>query len=91
MASTCVCPRFAVNGAALPKTLCDLDRRNLKVRPPRHFVTAAMQIVMMLTAQRHSEFVAYFPSQRLGLRKFEVVGVARCALADRTGLGRNEN
>jgi hypothetical protein len=80
-----------VNWAALPKISCDLDGRNLKARPPGHFVTAPMQFVMMLAAQRNGEFIAYFPPERLGLRKFEVVGVARCALADHAGLGRNEN
>jgi hypothetical protein len=46
-----------------------------------------MQVVMMLAAQRNGEFIAYFPAQRLGLRKFEVVGVVRCALADHARAG----
>jgi hypothetical protein len=51
-----------VDGARLPKIFCDFGGRNLKVRPPRHFVAASMQLVMMLTAQRNGEFVAYLPA-----------------------------
>jgi mannose-6-phosphate isomerase-like protein (cupin superfamily) len=76
-----------VNGAALPKIVRDLERRNLDVLPPGRLVAAAVQFVMMLAAQRNSEFVAYLLAQSLGLRKFEVVGVARCTLADHAGLG----
>jgi hypothetical protein len=80
-----------VNGAALPKIVRDLQRRNLDVRPPGHLVAAAVQFVMMLAAQRNREFVAYLSPQRLWLREFEVVCVARCALADDARLRRDEN
>ena len=45
---------------------------------------------MMAPAQWHSEFVADLASQRSRLGKFEVVGIARTALADKTGLGCDE-
>ena len=77
--------------AGLPKTLCNLDRCYLKGPPPCHLIAATVQFVMMITAQRNSEFVANLPSECFGLRKFEVVGVAWCALADHTRLGRNES
>ena len=45
---------------------------------------------MMLAAQGHSEFIADLAPQRSRLGKFEVVGIARTALADKTGLGCDE-
>ena len=42
---------------------------------------------MMLSAQWHGEFVADLASERSWLDEFEVVGVARRALADQTRLG----
>jgi hypothetical protein len=80
-----------VNRAGLPETLCNLGRRNLQVPPPRLLVAAAVQFVVMLAAQRNSEFVAYFPSQCFGLCEFEMVGVAWGALADDARLRRNES
>ena len=44
----------------------------------------------MVTAERDGKFVADFASERSRLGKFEVVGVAGRALADKTGLRRNE-
>src|SRR3954451_21902156 len=46
-----------------------------------------MELLMMLSAQWHGEFVADLASERSWLGEFEVVGVARRALADQTGLG----
>src|SRR4051812_18041516 len=46
-----------------------------------------MELLMMLSAQWHGEFVADLASERSGLGEFEVVGVARRALADQTRLG----
>jgi hypothetical protein len=45
---------------------------------------------VMVTAERDGKFVADLASERSRLGKFEVVGVAGRALADNTGLGRNE-
>jgi hypothetical protein len=74
----------------LPEVLCHLDRRDLHIIPPRNFVAMAMQILVMVTAERDGKFVADLASERSRLGKFEVVGVAGRALADNTGLGRNE-
>lgn len=50
----------------------------------------AVQLVMMVPAQRHGKFVADLTSQGFGLGELEMVGVTRRALADQTGLRRNE-
>jgi hypothetical protein len=49
-----------------------------------------MKFLMMFAAQRHSEFVADFAPERSGLRKFQMMGIARNALADQTGPARDE-
>ena len=61
----------------MPKLASRFDRCNLNICPPRDFVAMAMQVAMMFTAQRHGEFVADLASERSGLRKFEVMRVAR--------------
>ena len=45
---------------------------------------------MMIPAQRHREFVADLASERSGLSKFQVMGIARRALADQAWLCGNE-
>ena len=70
----------------LPEVLCHLDRRNLNIGPPRHFVAMAVQFPMMFTAEWHGKFVADLASERSRLGKFEMMGIARRALADQAGL-----
>jgi hypothetical protein len=41
-----------------------------------------MQLPVMITAQRHRKLVTNLSAQSWGLRKFDVIGVARRALAD---------
>ena len=41
--------------AFFPKTLGDLQRFDIQVVPPGHFVTDMMQLLMMITAKRHGE------------------------------------
>jgi hypothetical protein len=74
----------------LPKLSCRFKRGNLQIGPPSHFVTAAVQLVVVLAAERHGEFVADLAAERSGLRKFQVMGVARTALADETRLRSDE-
>ena len=74
----------------LPKLFCRLDRCDLKVCPPRDFVAIAMQVAMMITAQWHREFVADLASQCSGLRKLQMMRIARRALADQARLCRDE-
>ena len=46
----------------------------------------AMQLLMMLTAERHGKFVADLAPERSRLGKFEMMGIAGRALADQAGL-----
>src|SRR5439155_20558176 len=73
-----------------PKLSDHFDRGNLQVGPPRHFVAMAMQLMMVLTAEWHRELVADLASQRPGLREFQMMGIARRALADQAGLRCHE-
>src|SRR5260370_37867178 len=53
-----------------PKLASHLQRGNLQVGPPCPFVAMAMQILMVLAAQRHREFVADLAPQGSRLREF---------------------
>src|SRR5438045_7822517 len=46
---------------------------------------------MMLATQRHGEFIAPWASERSGLGKFQVVGIARRPLADEAGLAGHKS
>ena len=70
----------------LPEIPCHPDRRNLHIGPPRHFVAMAVQIPVMFSAQGDGKFVADLASERSRLGKFEMMGIARRALADQAGL-----
>src|SRR2546429_9665597 len=50
----------------------------------------AMQLIMVLATKRYGEFVADLASEGSGLRKFQMVGIARQALADQAGLRGHE-
>jgi hypothetical protein len=45
------------------------------VVPPRHFVAALVQLVMMRPTKRDRVFIAYLPRHCAGLRKAEMVGI----------------
>jgi hypothetical protein len=49
-----------------------------------------MQFMVVITTQRHRKFIADLASQRLGLRKFEVMCVTGNALAYDTRLRPDE-
>ena len=70
----------------LPKLRRDRERRNLYIGPPCNLIAVPMQLLMVLSAEWNGIFVAYFPSERSRLGEFEVVGVARRALADQARL-----
>ena len=59
-----------------PQSLRHLSRRDLNVSPPGGLVTVAMQLLMMLTAERHGKLVADLASERSRLGKFEVMSIA---------------
>ena len=46
---------------------------------------------MVLPAQRHRKFIAYLASQGPGFSELDMVGVARRALANETGLRRHKS
>src|ERR1700730_18953902 len=75
----------------LPKLSCRFERGNPQIGPPSHFVAAAVQVMMVLAAERHGEFVADLASQGSGLREFEMMGIARRTLTDEAGLRCNED
>jgi hypothetical protein len=64
-----------------PEFPSDFERRDLEVGPPCRFIAMTMQVVVMRAADRDSKFVTDLAAHRLGLSKFEVVRVARQALA----------
>ena len=76
----CLCAAF------LPKTLGDLQRFDIQVVPPGHFVTGLMQLLMVITAKRHGELIADFKTQRSGLSKAQMVRIGRLTPADQAWL-----
>src|SRR4030081_2378846 len=74
----------------LPKLPSLLDRGNLNVGPPSDLVAMAVQIAMMFAAQWNGEFIADLSSEGSWLRKFEMMRIARRALADQARLRRDE-
>ena len=76
----CLCAAF------LPKTLGDLQRFDIQVVPPGHFVTDMMQLLMVITAERHGELIADFKTQRSGLSKAQMVRIGRQTPADQAWL-----
>jgi len=69
-----------------PKPLGDLQRLDVEILPPGDFIAGLMQLPMMTTAEWDSELVTDFETQGSGLRKAEVMRVARLSAADEAGL-----
>src|SRR6266403_3963044 len=65
--------RISLKQGRRPKLSCHFERGNLQVGPPRHFVAMAMQLMMVLAAQRHRELVADLASERPRLREFQMM------------------
>jgi hypothetical protein len=61
--------------ALLPKTLGSLQRVDLSVLPPHHFITGLMQLPMMPAAERHGELVTDFEADGPGLGNAQMVRV----------------
>jgi hypothetical protein len=55
--------------ALVPKLFGDLQRLNLHFMPPGHFVTRVMQLLVMITAERHRKLIADFETNALGWAK----------------------
>jgi hypothetical protein len=50
-----------------------------------------MKLVVVIATKRHGELIADLSAQRLGLRKFQMMRIARCSLADQARLGCDKN
>jgi hypothetical protein len=58
--------------------------------PPGEFVSGAMVVTVMNSAQRYRELIAHFEPHRAGLGEPQMVGVGGASSADQTGLRGNE-
>lgn len=59
-----------------PKLARQTDRLETRFRPPVDFLTGAVQLAMVNSAQRDREFVADLKAETAGLRKPQMMGVA---------------
>ena len=75
----------------LPEIFCGFHWHNLEIGPPRGLVAIAMQVQMVISAQWYGEFVADLASERARLGKFQMMGIAGRASADKTRLGSDES
>ncbi len=63
---------------------------NTALAPPGLFVTPIMQFAVMQGAERHGPFIADFGSECAGLHEGQMMGLARLAVTDETGLAGDE-
>jgi hypothetical protein len=76
---------------SFPKTLGNLHCVDFQILPPGNLVAGLMQLPMMTAAERNSELVADFETERSGLGKPQVVWVRRLPAADQAGLRGDES
>ena len=69
-----------------PKPLGDLQRFEIELLPPSHFVAGLMQLPMMPAAEWDSEFVTDFEAEGSGLGKAQVMRIGRLPATDEAGL-----
>jgi len=62
---------------------CD-NRINAGLPPPRSFISAAMHLTVMSSAEWDSKLIADFATKRRGLRKSQVMGIGRTPAAEQT-------
>src|SRR5664280_85947 len=74
-----------------PKSLGDLQRFDIQVVPPGHLVTCLMQLLMVITAERHGELIADLETQGARLCKTQVMWIGRLTPTDKTKLRRNKS
>ena len=72
--------------AFFPKALGDLQRFDIQVVPPGHFVASLVQLTMMAAAERNGELIADFQAQGPELGKAQVMRIGWLAPADLAGL-----
>ncbi len=69
-----------------PKTSGDLERFDLEILPPSHLIAGLMQLPMMTAAEGDGELVADLEADGSGLRKAQVMRIARLPPADEARL-----
>ncbi len=62
------------------------DRIDAPILPPPLFVTDPVECAVMRGAEGHHPFITHLAAQGPGLGKAQVVGMARAAATDETGL-----
>jgi hypothetical protein len=72
-----------------PEVPGDRHRIDRTLAPPFGLFSITVKLAMVAAAQRHSELIADLAAKRSGLRKPQVMGVARLAAADQAGLLRH--
>ena len=76
--------------ALVPKLLCDLKGFDIDIVPPGYFITGLMQLLMVITTERHGELIADFKAQRARLCEPQVMWIAGLPAADETRLRGDE-
>ena len=71
-----------------PQTSCGDVWVNPGLFPPAAFVTVAMNLGMVTSAEGDDPLVADLSSKCAALRKAQMMGIGRCAAADKARLGR---
>ena len=73
-----------------PQPLRNRQDADFQVLPPGDFVAGLMKLLMMSAAKGHGELVADLETEGSGLRKPQVMRVARLPAADQTRLRGDE-
>jgi len=68
-----MCP--ASRSCSCPQITSDGDGIHASILPPPRFIAAAMNLSMVLAAQRDREFIAHLSSKCPWLGKAEVMGI----------------
>ena len=74
----------------LPKASCDVEGADLEFAPPEKLIAGLMKFAMVATAEWHGKFVTHLETDRVRLRKTQMVRIGWLASADETGLGRDK-
>ena len=74
-----------------PQTSCGNVRVNPGFFPPVAFVTVAMNLAMMPSTECDNPLVADLSPKCAALREAQMMGIGRCAAADKARLGRDKS
>ena len=73
-----------------PQSLGNRERINLEIFPPGYFISSLMQLPMVTAAERDSELITDFQTDRSWLRKSKMMRIGRLSPADEARLRCNE-